>query len=138
MPLKRSEVLFPVTLYYDGECPLCIREINWLSSLNRKNKLIFTNIKSSDFSIKNPDLSPDKLDRVIHARLGDGRLVTGVDATVAAWEAVGKGWVLTPLTWPVLSLVAGICYQAFAANRHKISVLFSKGKHGECKNCRKG
>ncbi len=121
MALKRSDITLPVTLFYDGNCPLCLREINHLSRLNQAGQLQLVDIHSDGFAQRYPELDPEELDRFIHARLGDGIIVKGVDATLAAWEAVGKGIWIAPLRWPLMRIVADGVYRLFARNRHTIS-----------------
>ncbi len=121
MVLKRKEITLPVTLYYDGNCPLCMKEVNHLSSMNGKGQLILVNIKDDGFAEKHPEFDLEKMDQSIHASLGDGRIVTGVDATLAAWEAVGLGCLIAPLRWPGVALLADWGYSVFARNRHGIS-----------------
>ncbi len=137
MALKRNDVCFPVTLFYDGSCPLCNKEVNWLKTQNKFGRLMFEDIKEANFSNRYPALDSTELDRTLHAKLGDGRMVKGVDATISAWEAVGKGWMLTPLTWPVFSSIAGLAYQGFANNRHWLASVLTKSiKKDHCKVCK--
>lgn len=121
MAIKRKDIMFPVTLFYDGTCPLCMKEIKWLQSKNNRKLLYFVDIRQTDFAESYPHLDLATLDKVLHAQWGNGKIVNGVDATVSAWEAIGKGWLLTPLTWPVFSKIAVCAYKAFARNRHWLS-----------------
>ncbi|KEI73416.1 thiol-disulfide oxidoreductase DCC family protein [Endozoicomonas elysicola] len=121
MVLKREEISLPVTLFYDGECPLCMREIDHLSKKNRKGLLKLVDIRQDGFQEKYPEFDVVELDRFIHAKLADGRIVKGVDATLAAWEAVGMGCFVAPLRWPGVACIADIGYSLFAKNRHGLS-----------------
>ena len=121
MAIRRRDILFPVTLFYDGSCPLCMKEINWLQSKNTQKRLLLVDIKQDSFTTHYPDMNPQAMDNTLHAQWSNGKIVTGVDATVSAWEAVGKGWLLTPLTWPVFSAIAKCAYRTFAQNRHWLS-----------------
>ncbi|WP_263080143.1 DUF393 domain-containing protein [Endozoicomonas sp. Mp262] len=121
MTISRKDISFPVTLFYDGSCPLCMKEVHWLQSKNNRKRLRFVDIKQADFAQHYPHLDVDALDNTLHAQWSNGKIVKGVDATVSAWEAVGKGWLLTPLTWPLFSDVATCTYKTFARNRHWLS-----------------
>ncbi len=121
MVLKRKEISLPVTLFYDGECPLCMREIDHLSKKNRKGLLKLIDIRQDGFQEKYPEFDVVELDRFIHAKLADGRVVKGVDATLAAWEAVGMGCFVAPLRWPGVACIADFGYSLFAKNRHGLS-----------------
>ena len=121
MVLKRSDVCYPVTLFYDGSCPICMKEINWLMKKDKQQRLDLVDVSRDDFCENYPDMNPEALDRLIHAKLGNGRIVTGVDATLAAWEAVGLGYWIAPLRWPFLRQLSDFGYRMFAANRHSLA-----------------
>ena len=36
-------------LLYDGECPLCMREVRWLQKKNRKGRLAFEDVSAPGF-----------------------------------------------------------------------------------------
>ncbi|WP_257473389.1 DUF393 domain-containing protein [Prochlorococcus marinus] len=38
-----------LTIFFDGECPFCKREVDFLQSRNNKGYLNFIDINSSDF-----------------------------------------------------------------------------------------
>ena len=121
MVLKRADITLPVTLFYDGDCPLCLREVEHLSRKNRKGLLRLVNIRDKGFAENYPEFDLEELDRLLHARLADGRIVKGVDATLAAWEAVGMGCLIAPLRWPGVACIADWGYELFARNRHELS-----------------
>ena len=50
MVLKREDITLPVTLFYDGDCPLCVREVEHLSRKNRKGLLRLVNIRDKGFA----------------------------------------------------------------------------------------
>lgn len=41
---------YDIEVFFDGDCPLCIREINMLRWLDKKNKIKFTDIAGPDFA----------------------------------------------------------------------------------------
>jgi len=70
----------PFEVFFDGECPLCVREINLIRWLDRDERVIFTDIASSDFSAQEATgLSYDVLMARIHGRLADGTMIEGVE-----------------------------------------------------------
>ncbi len=121
MRLTRSDISFPITLFYDGGCPVCMKEIRWLQKHDKHSRLRLESIRADGFGERFPALDLEELDRLIHARLGDGRIVTGVDATLAVWCAVDKGHWIAPLRWPVVGYFADLAYRSFARNRHAIA-----------------
>jgi predicted DCC family thiol-disulfide oxidoreductase YuxK len=39
----------PVTLFHDGHCPLCQREVAWLEKHPRREAIFLVDIQASDF-----------------------------------------------------------------------------------------
>lgn len=74
-----------VTVWYDGECPLCGREIALLRRLDRAGAIAFVDVSSGEGAC--PLDRADLLAR-FHAREGDGPLVSGAAAFAAMWRAI--------------------------------------------------
>ena len=77
-------------VWFDGDCPLCRREIALLRRLDRKGAIVFTDVASGTGHC--PIDRAELLSR-FHAR-EDGRLVSGAEAFAAMWRAIP---VLAPL-----------------------------------------
>jgi len=73
-----------VTVWYDGACPLCIREIALMRKLDRRKAIAFVDIAPPDASC--PLDRQLMLDR-FHAT-EDGRLLSGAAAFAAMWRAI--------------------------------------------------
>jgi predicted DCC family thiol-disulfide oxidoreductase YuxK len=107
----------PFSLLYDGECPLCSREVRWLERLNRRGRLRFEDIAAPGFDASRYGTTYDALMARIHGVLPDGRLVRDVEVFRRAYAAVGLGWLLAPTGWRWLRPLADGAYSAFARNR---------------------
>ncbi|WP_461538389.1 thiol-disulfide oxidoreductase DCC family protein [Spongorhabdus nitratireducens] len=116
-----SNISFHVTLFYDGNCPICQRQIACLEARNHKRQLKTVSIREPDFALHYPELDLQALDELIHARLGDGSILTGMDATQAAWHAVGRGWLMVPLRWPLIRYIADAGYRLLARHRYPLA-----------------
>ncbi|MEM0910274.1 MAG: DUF393 domain-containing protein [Pseudomonadota bacterium] len=116
------------TIFYDGNCPLCVKEINLLKKRNAEGKLEFEDIYKSDFRMKFPDLDWHSLNERIHAIDEYGKVYRGLDVTHKAWSLVGVGWLYAPLRWPIIRLVADAGYKIFARHRYRISYLLTGKK----------
>lgn len=107
-----------VTLFYDGSCSLCRREMAWLERADRgRGRLRFVDITAAGFDPAEAGASMDALMSRMHARAEDGELVTGMDAIRCGYAAVGRGWMVAPTRWPVLRSVFDRMYGVFARNR---------------------
>lgn len=103
------------SLYYDGHCPLCRREIDLLTTLS-DGALI-----AVDIHAMNPSMGPNEYDRrlaILHLQTAEGEWLTGLDATVRAWSHTRWGWILRPLRWPMFRTLADRVYASWAARRY--------------------
>lgn len=123
------------TIFYDGGCPLCEKEMRHLKKYNVEGKIAFVDIMHADFLNTYPTLDFNALNERIHGMLADGTMLIGLDATHKAWSLVGKGWIYAPLRWPVIKYFADKAYIMFARNRHKISYWLTGKKRcdSDCK-----
>lgn len=71
-------------VWFDGDCPLCRREIALLRRLDRKGAIVFTDLATGTGQC--PINRAELLSR-FHAR-EDGRLVSGAEAFAAMWRAI--------------------------------------------------
>ena len=105
-------------LFYDGDCPLCAREVAALKRLDRRRgRLALTDIAAPEFDASRYGRPQEELMARIHGRLPDGTWVEGVEVFRRAYGAVGLGWLLAPTRWPGLRRVADAAYRVFARNR---------------------
>ena len=112
---------YPLTVFFDGACPICDREIALMRRLDRRRQLEFCDFSAQEYDAASSGFAAADLATVIHARWADGSVITGVDVFRAMWEAVGLG-VLARLSR--LSLVEPLVLRAyawFARNRLRLT-----------------
>jgi len=120
-------------LLYDGECPLCVREVKWLQHWNRRGRLAFEDITGDGFDPARYSTTRDELMQAMHGVFPDGRMVRAVDAFREAYSLVGLGWLLAPTRWPVLRPVFDALYRLFARYRMPLGSLFGRScDSGSC------
>jgi len=124
-----------LTIFYDGNCPLCSAEMDQLRRLDRQNQLILEDIHQNDFKEHFPYIDPVQADKILHGQLQNGEIIKGLDVTCLAWETVGKHKWMQALRWPVIRFFADYGYLFFARYRHPISS-FVSGKP-RCTSCQK-
>ena len=113
---------FDVEVFYDGDCPLCTREIAFLRRLDAKrHRIRFTDIAEPGFDAGRYGLTHDDLMAKIHARLPDGRLVEGVEVFRRLYDAVGFGAVVKLTRLPGVAPLLDAGYRLFAANRLRLT-----------------
>ncbi|MCM5704044.1 thiol-disulfide oxidoreductase DCC family protein [Larsenimonas salina] len=125
-----------LTLFYDGACPLCVREVRHLTRLDIHGRICCEDIQQPDFSTRYPDIDPDEARTILLARDGNDHTLKGLDVTHRAWSLVGRGALTAPLRWPLVRPVADRVYLWFARNRYTISGVLT-GKR-RCDSCASG
>lgn len=107
-----------IKVLYDGDCPLCSREIDFLTARDRgRGQIAFEDIASPEFDPSRYGLEAADVVARIHGVLPDGRVVEGVEVFREAYGAVGLGWLLAPTRWPGLRGLSDRAYRIFARNR---------------------
>ena len=111
-----------VRILYDGECPLCAREVAMLRRLDRgRGRVGFEDIAAPDFDFARHDRTHAELMARIHGVLPDGAVIEGVEVFRRAYAAVGLGWLVAPTRWPILRPLADAAYRWFARNRLRLT-----------------
>jgi len=113
----------PLTLYFDGRCPLCLREVRWLALRARPDRLRLVDVHDDLALTCHSTPSRQEMLAMLHARTARGQWLVGVDATVAAWQAAGVGGWVSWLTWPLMRRFSVFAYQWFARYRHRLAAL---------------
>lgn len=115
-----------VEVFYDGDCPLCMREINMLMRLDRAKRIRFTNIAAAGFDASAVGLDASTLMKKIHGRLPSGELIEGVEVFRRLYHAVGFKKLVRISRAPVISQLLNVAYTVFAKNRLRLT--------GRCEN----
>ena len=111
-----------LTFLFDGGCPLCLRETNFLKMKDTLNKIRFVDINSSDY---NPNLFKNisYLEAMsnLHGILGNGEIIRGLDVLAYSYELIGLGWVYYPLRIKFFSPLLRMFYRYWAKYRLQIT-----------------
>jgi predicted DCC family thiol-disulfide oxidoreductase YuxK len=110
-----------VEVFFDGECPLCTKEIDMVRRLDRRDRIRFTDIAAAGFDASAIGKTHDDLMARIHARLPDGTLVEGVEVFRRMYAAAGLGPVVALTRLPGLSHALDASYRWFAKNRLRLT-----------------
>jgi predicted DCC family thiol-disulfide oxidoreductase YuxK len=112
---------FDVEVFYDGECPLCMREIRMLRRFDRRRRIGFIDISARGFDAASIGLTQEALMDRIHGRLPDGTLIEGVEVFRRLYAAVGFAPVVALTRLPGISRLLDLAYGAFARNRLRLT-----------------
>ncbi len=107
---------------FDGGCPLCVREANFLKSKDELNKIDFVDINNVDYNpILFKDISYAEAMSNLHGILENGNIIKGLDVLAYSYELIGLGWVYYPLKIEFLAPVLRLFYKFWAKYRLKIT-----------------
>jgi len=121
-----------ISVLFDGDCPLCVREVRMLRRLDRgRGRIGFEDIAAPGFEASRYGLDSATLMARIHGVLGDGRVIEGMEVFRRAYAAVGLGWLLAPSRWPLLRPLCDAAYRSFARNRLRLTGRAGDGCDGE-------
>lgn len=112
-----------LTLYFDGKCPFCRAEMARLRGWDTAGRLAFTDISLPGFDPAILGASMADLNREMFSRRANGAILVGTASILAAYELVGRNWLVWPLRVPVLRSVLSFLYRLFARHRYTMSRL---------------
>lgn len=112
-----------IKLLYDGDCPLCVREVNFLRKKDAGRGLVaFEDIASPDYDpADNSGISFKTAMERIHAILPDGTVVQNVEVFRQVYNVLGVGWMYAPTQWPVLGPIVDKIYDVWADQRLRLT-----------------
>ena len=112
---------YSLTVFFDGVCPICDREIALMKRLDRHRHLTFCDFSHPDYDAASIGFAPSELGGVIHARWADGSVITGVEVFRAMREAVGLGLLATLSRLSVVEPLVLKAYAWFARHRLQLT-----------------
>ena len=120
-----------ITVFYDGACPLCAREIGLMRRLDQRERIAFEDVADEGAPVSCPIDRADLLAR-FHARLPDGEMVSGARAFTEAYARVpGLGWAAGLGRFGPTRAALDWLYARFLRIRPRIQRFFRDRRHAE-------
>ena len=119
--MSNEQATGKLKVYFDGECPLCQREIAWLKGRTDSDAVTFEDITQLDPSTGFQEKSRETLMSEIHAQLPDGQWIRGMEVFRRLYRHAGLGFLLVPTRWPILKPLFDGLYTLFARNRLRLT-----------------
>jgi predicted DCC family thiol-disulfide oxidoreductase YuxK len=110
-----------IEVFYDGECPLCMREIRLLRQLDRRERIRLVDIAAKGFDAASVGVSWERLMDRIYGRLPDGTLIEGVEVFRQIYAAVGFAPLVRLTRLPGISHALDLGYRWLAKNRVRLT-----------------
>jgi len=107
-----------ISVYYDGKCGLCSREIGYFKKRVPKHPIVWHDIANEPSSLSDTGLSQAEALLYMRVRDAQGELQSGVDAFVVLWGQF-SGWSLLArfVSLPGIYGLARRLYRFFARRR---------------------
>jgi predicted DCC family thiol-disulfide oxidoreductase YuxK len=118
-----SKISWDVRVLYDGDCPLCVREVDFLRGKDGgAGRLDLVDIASDEYDPDaNAGIPFETAMSTIHGIKPSGDVITGIEVFERAYAAVGLGWVYAFAKVPSLLNVANKVYDFWAERRMQVT-----------------
>lgn len=112
-----------IKLLYDGECPFCMREVNFLQKKDRGRGLVaFVDISQDSYDpSEHGGVDFEAAMGRIHAILADGTVVRDLEVFRQVYKTLGMGWIYAPTKWAAIAPIANKLYQIWASWRLRMT-----------------
>ena len=111
--LKGMPIL--ITVYYDGKCGLCSREINHYRKISPPGIFNWQDVTESAAELENAGISLADGLKLLHAKDDHQQLHVGVDAFILIWKQLKRWRVLALLvSLPGIKQISHLLYCTFA------------------------
>lgn len=109
-----------ITVFYDGKCGLCLKEINHYRKIAPEGIFDWQDITNSTGKLEEEGIALSEGLRLLHAKDENGKLHVGVDAFILIWKQLRRWRTLAMfLCLPLVRQSVSIVYKAFANWRFK-------------------
>jgi predicted DCC family thiol-disulfide oxidoreductase YuxK len=109
------------TILYDSLCPVCRREMQFLSLVGRADSLLLVDIADPSFRPEDYGLTINDCVGSLRGFSADGGALDGMDTIRAMYEAAGLGWLMSWTKLPIISAICDRGYKLFARYRPRFS-----------------
>ncbi len=120
MLLKKMQSKNMITVFFDGKCGLCSKEINYYRKIAPDGIFIWHDITKSADDLKANGISLSEGLKLLHAKDIDGKFYVGVDSFILIWKQL-KRWRLLAIfvSLPIIKQIINFAYKIFANWRFK-------------------
>lgn len=109
-----------ITVFYDGKCGLCSKEINHYRKIAPHGIFDWQDITKCPDDLEKHGVTLSQGLKLLHAKDNDGQMHVGMDAFILIWKQLKRWRVLAAIiNLPVIRQVANFAYRRFADWRFK-------------------
>jgi len=120
MPNKYQHTTKLISVFYDGDCQLCSKEIKFYQKLDKNSKFDWIDINQNRDILNKYGLNYIDIQKIFHVIDKKGYVNKGVDGFLIIWREL-KYWRILyfVVKLPIIKQVADIFYNYFAKWRFK-------------------
>jgi predicted DCC family thiol-disulfide oxidoreductase YuxK len=119
-----------IKLLYDGQCPLCLREVNFLKRRDNGRGLVaFVDIAEDTYNpAENGGVDFETAMGRIHAVRADGTILQNVEVFRQIYDLLGLGWIYAVTKLPVIGPLVDRLYAIWADWRQQRLTCDTEGR----------
>jgi len=104
-----------ISVFFDGKCNLCSKEIDYYQRIAPKNTFNWVDITKTPGELDKFEIKLSDGLRLMHVADSRGNIFTGVDAFIIMWKQI-KYWKILGLfvSLPIVKQIANLLYRYFA------------------------
>lgn len=126
-PAAHAQDTTDLTVFYDGACPLCRREISIYKGINGAENIDWVNVANCNDTQIPQNVTREELLRRFHIQATDQSVKSGAEAFVEIWRHLPAFWVFAKLARiPGAMSVLEFGYTCFLKFRPTIQKLVSR------------
>lgn len=111
----------PLTVFFDGACPLCQREISFYRRLSEDGSVRWVDVETTETCYLPEGLTRDDALARFHVQTGSGEMLSGARGFIALWAHIPYfQWVAKIARVPPLPWILEQGYRAFLLLRPSI------------------
>lgn len=116
-----------LTVFHDGSCALCRREIALVQSMTADRAIAFVDVSDRSGEAVAPGLTADNAMRRFHVRRADGTVFSGARAFIELWSETPRlAWLRHLARWPLAIGALDVLYSGLLIVRPPLSRLMGR------------
>jgi len=109
-------------LIYDGECPVCVKAIDWIRDRSLPEAFRFLSCHSEERAKQFPLIEKEACLQAMHLVLPGGTVLAGSQALPEIFRRLRRyRWCAAPFDLPGAGIFSRTFYRWFAKTRHRLS-----------------
>jgi len=107
-----------IRVFYDGQCSLCSREINYYKKIAPPNQFDWIDITQDATPLESLGINYSTGLRLLHTQDSAGTIHIGIESFISIWNHL-KGWRILAkiINLPLIRPIANLAYNTFASWR---------------------